>query len=230
MHKRKKQKRWTQSDLEYLKNNYGKIPAKTIAEKLNRTYLQVSHKAYTIGLKSNLMKSCNLLSEQEINSRIEDKGFKLVDKYKGSHKKHLFICKYCKNGFQTQPTHILTGHTKSCGCVAIGRRKGTTNISGNYFRIIQESASQRNLKFEINIEYLEELINKQNFKCAISGITLICGYVDLRYLTMSLDRIDSSKGYIKGNVQWVHKDINMMKQNYAQNYFIELCLKVAQNQ
>lgn len=37
MHKRKKQKRWTQSDLEYLKNNYGKIPAKTIAEKLNKT-------------------------------------------------------------------------------------------------------------------------------------------------------------------------------------------------
>jgi archaellum component FlaC len=41
--------------------------------------------------------------------------------------------------------------------------------------------------------------------------------------TASLDRVDSAKGYIKGNVQWVHKDINMMKQQYSQEYFIQMC-------
>lgn len=43
---------------------------------------------------------------------------------------------------------------------------------------------------------------------------------------LHLDRIDSSKGYIEGNVQWVHKDVNMMKQNYSQKYFIEMCKKI----
>ena len=45
--------------------------------------------------------------------------------------------------------------------------------------------------------------------------------------TASLDRIDSKKGYIKGNLQWVHKDLNIMKNSYPNQYFIEMCKKVA---
>jgi len=45
--------------------------------------------------------------------------------------------------------------------------------------------------------------------------------------TASLDRIDSSKGYIEGNVQWVHKMVNMSKQQYTQEEFINMCIAVA---
>jgi hypothetical protein len=44
----------------------------------------------------------------------------------------------------------------------------------------------------------------------------------------SLDRIDSSKGYIDGNVQWVHKEVNEMKMQATQNEFIEYCNLVAE--
>jgi hypothetical protein len=44
--------------------------------------------------------------------------------------------------------------------------------------------------------------------------------------TASLDRIDSSFGYIEGNVQWVHKDINIIKLDYDQDYFIKICSAV----
>ena len=37
-----------------------------------------------------------------------------------------------------------------------------------------------------------------------------------------------SKGYHLNNIQWVHKDINFMKGNLNNEYFIELCKKVAQ--
>ena len=47
-------------------------------------------------------------------------------------------------------------------------------------------------------------------------------------MTMSLDRIDNNKGYIEENVQWVHKDINMMKRIYSQDYFIYMCKLVAE--
>lgn len=49
-----------------------------------------------------------------------------------------------------------------------------------------------------------------------------------RYTTASLDRIDSARPYEPGNVQWVHKTINMMKQQFSQGVFIGWCHKVAQ--
>jgi hypothetical protein len=45
----------------------------------------------------------------------------------------------------------------------------------------------------------------------------------------SLDRIDSKKGYVEGNVHWVHKDVNMMKRNFTEEYFINLCETVYKN-
>jgi len=45
--------------------------------------------------------------------------------------------------------------------------------------------------------------------------------------TASLDRIDNEKGYVEGNVQWVHKDINNMKHTYPNDYFVNLCQQVA---
>ena len=46
------------------------------------------------------------------------------------------------------------------------------------------------------------------------------------YTTASLDRIDSSKGYTKSNIQWVHKDINKMKSDFSMLRFLELCYAV----
>ena len=39
----------------------------------------------------------------------------------------------------------------------------------------------------------------------------------------SLDRIDSKKGYTEENVQWIHKDVNSMKMDYNEDYFIKMC-------
>jgi hypothetical protein len=48
-------------------------------------------------------------------------------------------------------------------------------------------------------------------------------------VTASLDRIDSSKGYVEGNVQWVHKRINIMKNDLSDSEFIEWCRVVSKN-
>jgi hypothetical protein len=31
-----------------------------------------------------------------------------------------------------------------------------------------------------------------------------------------MDRIDSNKGYVEGNVQWVYKYVNLMKRDFPQ--------------
>ncbi len=48
-------------------------------------------------------------------------------------------------------------------------------------------------------------------------------------MTASLDRIDSTKGYTLDNIQWIHKDLNKMKMNFANDYFIKTCKLVAEN-
>lgn len=87
----------------------------------------------------------------------------------------------------------------------------------------------------MNTDNLWDLMVKQNHKCALSGldITLSKGKnvvmttnqnnLDYSGWTASLDRIDSKKGYIEGNVQWVHRHINIMKNSYDEDYFKELC-------
>ena len=44
-----------------------------------------------------------------------------------------------------------------------------------------------------------------------------------------LDRIDSKLGYIKGNVQWLHRDVNKIKSNLPEDYLFNLCGKIYLN-
>lgn len=90
-------------------------------------------------------------------------------------------------------------------------------------------AEHRHLDFSITPEYVQSLWEKNNKKCALSGIPIDWQGTNSE-ITASIDRINSSKGYIEGNVQVVHKHINMMKQAYDNNYFIQLCMAVAEEQ
>ncbi len=45
--------------------------------------------------------------------------------------------------------------------------------------------------------------------------------------TASLDRIDSTRGYSKDNIQWVHKMIQKIKIDVPQAAFVDWCQKVA---
>ena len=93
---------------------------------------------------------------------------------------------------------------------------------------IRTSAKKRNINLNISIEYAWELFKKQNGKCSLSGMDIYFS-TNNQYGTASLDRIDSQKGYIEGNVQWIHKDINWMKNDFKQEDFIKYCKLIAVN-
>ena len=104
--------------------------------------------------------------------------------------------------------------------------KGYGDISGRIIGKIKKDAIKRGIIFNLTIEYLDSLYKLQNKKCSLTGLSL---NISSKQQTASLDRIDSLNGYVEGNVQWVHKDINMMKKAYNQEYFIEMCKLVANN-
>lgn len=127
---------------------------------------------------------------------------------------------------------LRSGKSKSCGCLRKSKHKPYEEITMFYWNRIKKDAEKRNLNFTITLKYVWNLFLKQDRKCKLSNISIQfstnCNAFKLEQ-TASLDRIDSSKGYIEGNVQWVHRDINWMKNNFNQEYYIEMCKKVANN-
>jgi hypothetical protein len=79
---------------------------------------------------------------------------------------------------------------------------------------------------DISIEYAWNLFIYQDKTCKLSGLPISIGNKPCSN-TASIDRIDSSLGYIEGNIQWIHKHVNFMKRTYSNEYFIEMCTKIA---
>lgn len=143
---------------------------------------------------------------------------------------------FCRCECGNEPTvlgqNLTRGATVSCGC--FGREASWTGcgeLSGYYWSRLKSDAKRREIAFDITIEYAWDLFLKQNRKCALTGMDI--GFVPIGKIgkyyaeqTASLDRIDSNMNYETGNVQWVHKHINNMKQAYAESYFFEMCKKV----
>lgn len=59
------------------------------------------------------------------------------------------------------------------------------------------------------------------YKCALSDKS-----ISFNDGTASVDRIDSKIGYVSNNIQIVHKDINIMKNAFDQDYFIDICKRI----
>jgi len=77
---------------------------------------------------------------------------------------------------------------------------------------------------------LEEIWSRQGGRCAISGIELIInkGRKSDKHLRLaSLDRIDSTKGYLKGNVRFIAVPLNYAKNDYDNDEFSEFLIEVA---
>ncbi len=79
---------------------------------------------------------------------------------------------------------------------------------------------------DVTLEDLYKVLKEQNFKCAYTGIDLQVVGALKGESNASVDRIDSDKGYEIGNIQWVYKPINIMKNGLSDPDFKDLCYKV----
>lgn len=153
------------------------------------------------------------------------------------------IC-HCGKSFTRDMANLSCGKKKgimSCGCMR-GKAKVVpkTVKKGKYFSqpylTYLQKHSYRNGKqkvFQLTIEILDELYEKQNGKCYWSGEKLTIPDVNKSFSpnrkewNCSVDRINSKFGYTKDNVVLCTGKVNVCKMDLLPEDFIQMCNNVA---
>lgn len=141
-----------------------------------------------------------------------------------------FISVRCKCGVETKVAarYLKNGRSKCCRKCGSKRRdenhkwSGYKDLTGTLLSHIKQGAKRRGIEFSVSKQYLYDLYYKQNGRCALTG-------KEMSWDEASLDRIDSNKGYIEGNVQWVLKQVNLMKHKLTTDEFIKICKDVVRH-
>lgn len=115
--------------------------------------------------------------------------------------------------------------------------KRCSNISNNpsgmfgpvrvaWFNSFMKSGISRGYEWALEIEDVASLYEVQNGRCALTGWPI--GWSEQHWNhSASIDRIDNDSGYHVGNIQLVHKSVNMARGGMPLSEFVEMCTAVA---
>lgn len=160
-------------------------------------------------------------------------------------------CKGCNNEFLKENRYIRAAekhnrpHFCSQSCQASYRNKagefgGKNNLwtsehngnaykpKANPFRFFLRKAKGRGKLGDLSLKYLEDLWSEQDGLCPYSGIKMTLERNQSIFKMASLDRIDSSKLYEEGNVQFIVTSLNLAKQGEDDKSFRAFIQQLAQ--
>lgn len=132
---------------------------------------------------------------------------------------------------------LINGLSSQCVACSGGRTgprsarwRGCGELTGKQFLSYRGGALRRGIMFDIGIEYAWNLFVQQQARCSATGVHLEMDRKESgRHIpgTASIDRIDSSRGYVADNIRWVHKQINRIKWETTNEEFVLLCHLIA---
>lgn len=140
--------------------------------------------------------------------------------------------------FRSNGNNVKTRRSicKHCAKLTIIRYRSTfSGFSKGMLSKAKERSIIKNIDFDLEENTIDSLWNEQNGKCALSKMEMTHKLGENKKTSrhpfnMSLDRIDSSKGYTKNNVQLVCNWVQTAKSDYDQDEFIEWVKIFAKNQ
>jgi len=155
-------------------------------------------------------------------------GNKITDDFYPNNKS---LCKICissanKNGYKN-----LSENEKT---VKINKQKNWINNNIIKVRVLaaKHRAIRKKITFDIDDEFINELFEKQNGLCKYSGVLLDTTTTgdnnQMNINSLSIDRIDSNKGYTKDNVVLVSAIVNTMKNDLSENEFLKTINKICE--
>lgn len=149
--------------------------------------------------------------------------------YKTQNQTHHSYCKEC-NASRAREWRKL--HPNYRGSGTINNTPLVDRLLMSAIRQRLTDAKSRTKKYSksvvtVTAEYLYELFNKQDRKCALTRAELL---IEQDHpLCLSLDQIDPTKGYTEGNVQWLAWAVNRAKGNLSTDDFYDMCEVILNN-
>ncbi len=106
-----------------------------------------------------------------------------------------------------------------------------TFLAANLRRAANRGESSQSI--EVDLDYVYDVGASQDFQCALTGHDLEFTRGGRYWMgkwcnpySCTIDRIDSSKGYVKGNIQLITWRANCLKQHLDNDEFIDFCKDV----
>jgi hypothetical protein len=125
---------------------------------------------------------------------------------------------------------LTTGSTKS---LILGTRIDEYFPFRHYLKMAKKNAKAKGKECTITAQYLKDLWEKQDGRCPYAGWELNYPSTTRKWISYklhprqaSLDRIDSSLGYVPGNVQFVSVIANYAKNSFSENELLKFCKAV----
>ncbi|HKL44065.1 MAG TPA: hypothetical protein VJ892_02175 [Candidatus Absconditabacterales bacterium] len=135
--------------------------------------------------------------------------------------RYLYECKECKRN----RTYKKRSDDR-------GTIEGALNIISKQ---LQQGAKKRDIKFEITVDDLLDMREKQDGKCYYTGYEMTYGFVhynegsqsDKTKYQVSCDRLDNSIGYKRSNVVLCCTVANKMKNTMSEKEFYQICSDIS---
>lgn len=170
--------------------------------------------AFKIKLNNNSYKICKVCKENKLGSEFE-------------RNKHGNIRKECKDCRQKYTRNLTKKYKELYGVVYTVYRRGQSVAAFSKELLVRakDRAKAKKLEIDIDVPFIEDLYNQQKGLCALSGksLTYIVGKKKV-HTNISIDRINSAKGYTKDNVQLVCYMANSMKNSLSPEELVDWCL------
>ena len=106
------------------------------------------------------------------------------------------------------------------------------------FVCAKRRAKKKQLEFDITESFIWDLYLQQRAKCVYTNTKMTLTYAQSNDNTtsyfkhphnVSIDRINSSLGYTKDNVQLVTAEVNIMKGRMRHNHFLHMCQAITKH-
>ncbi|MGH7039895.1 MAG: hypothetical protein ACREE4_13740 [Stellaceae bacterium] len=106
------------------------------------------------------------------------------------------------------------------------KRSNLRRSVASTLKTTRASCRRRGVVMEITTDDVVALFEAQSGRCVLTGRTLLWGTKGVQRDTLSIDRIDQSRGYVLGNVRLVTYQANFARNRFSDEELFEFCKAV----
>lgn len=143
-----------------------------------------------------------------------------------------FKCKCkCGNEVNIKGANLRSGHTKSCGCLRRAKDVNGVSALNRIVNAYRQNARSKGIIFELSNDDVKHLIFQNCHYCNKSPSQIERSkHTDTVVLYTGIDRVDSTKGYIKDNVVPCCERCNYAKNAFSEKMFLNRIKIIAERE